>query len=230
MVYPTPEDLRSSEFFDEAVAYVRALPAKPKEGEAEPPTTEQRLAFYALYKQATAGPMPASQRRPGMFDPEGQFKHDAWAVLGAMPSDHAKTCYADLMALVISTGAERERQSQVEGWYAKCELPFCKRVLTTPTAQLPRVWLLGRDFAAAAAAAGELSAGKPMEDQRQLAALWLQAMYGDVNIAKPGLVGSLLTSVSGAEWVAWAALKGLPRDEAICRYVEAVKQMSTNPN
>jgi hypothetical protein len=46
------EDLSTAVYFDEAVAYVRSLPEKPRAGDADPPTTEQRLAFYALYKQA----------------------------------------------------------------------------------------------------------------------------------------------------------------------------------
>lgn len=32
-----------------------------------------------------------------MFDPEGQFKHDAWATLGAIGAEEAKMKYVDLL-------------------------------------------------------------------------------------------------------------------------------------
>ena len=49
-----------------------SLYAKLQEGEAEPPTTEQRLAFYELFKQANFGPQPADAARPrGIFNAEG---------------------------------------------------------------------------------------------------------------------------------------------------------------
>ena len=51
-------------------------------------------------------------------------------------------------------------------------------------------------------------------------------MYGDVNIAKPGLVGSFITSVTAADWTAWAALKGMPRDEAMMQYLERMRAIA----
>lgn len=157
-------------------------------------------------------------------------------------------------ALVVATGCEVEKATRGgQGWYASClaggSAPnaFVQRVLSTPASELPRMWVLARDFAAAADNADSLLAGKPVETQREVQALYLQArclslyfvgspldafagvllgpdrappsvpcvallcdstqppclqaMYGDVNIARPGLVaGFFATSVSGAEW------------------------------
>ncbi|CAG9330465.1 unnamed protein product [Blepharisma stoltei] len=39
-------------------------------------TNDQALALYGLFKQATVGDVNTS--RPGMFDPKGKAKWDAW--------------------------------------------------------------------------------------------------------------------------------------------------------
>lgn len=52
------------------------------------------LRLYALYKQAVTGPAPAE--RPGITDITGRYKHDAWASLGDMTPDAAKTAYIGL--------------------------------------------------------------------------------------------------------------------------------------
>jgi acyl-CoA-binding protein len=194
----------ASAHFDEAVAYVRSLPEKPSAGAAAPPTTEQRLAFYALYKQATLGPQPASARRPYAYDPAGQFKHDAWATLGDLAAEEARARYVHVMALVVLVGAVREARSGGGGWYAAAlasDAPpaFVRRVLAPAPGEVqPALWALGGDFAAAVAAADELPL--PADVTLELAALRDQALYGDVNIAKPGLMASFATSVSGSEW------------------------------
>ena len=199
-------DLSTAAFFDDAVAYVRSLPDRPRAGDAEPPTTEQRLAFYALFKQATAGPQPPSARRPSAFDPTGQYKHDAWATLGAMSAEEARARYVDVLALVILVGAAREARAGGVGWYASAlDAPsppaLLARVLAPPPGErVPPLWALGARFAADVASAEELMLSN--EARRRLGALRHQALYGDVNIAMPGLVTSFATSVSGAEWCA----------------------------
>ena len=43
--------------------------------------TKQQI--YALYKQATQGPLPSSQKRPSLlWDPTGCAKYDGWQALG----------------------------------------------------------------------------------------------------------------------------------------------------
>jgi acyl-CoA-binding protein len=136
-------DDAAAALFEEAVAYVRSLPDKPRAGDAPPPTTEQRLAFYALYKQArpaarlirarrlplmtrvaawllrarqaTVGPQPAGAARPRAYDPTGQFKHDAWATLGGMGATEARGRYVDTLALAVLCGAAEEARAGGSG-------------------------------------------------------------------------------------------------------------------
>ena len=65
------------------------------------PSDEERLAIYALYKQANYG--RATGDPPSPLDPVGRAKFDAWARLGAMSRGRAKIKYI----------AEAERQMGV---------------------------------------------------------------------------------------------------------------------
>ncbi|PFG10898.1 acyl-CoA-binding protein [Marinobacter sp. LV10MA510-1] len=62
------------------------------------PSTEMKLKFYALYKQATVG--DASGKRPGMMDFVGRAKYDAWAKLEGASKDQAMQQYIDKLAAV----------------------------------------------------------------------------------------------------------------------------------
>jgi diazepam-binding inhibitor (GABA receptor modulator, acyl-CoA-binding protein) len=63
------------EQFEEAQKRVKQLP--------EAPSTDDLLALYALYKQATVGDVQGE--RPGMMDFRGRAKWDAWrAVKGTL--------------------------------------------------------------------------------------------------------------------------------------------------
>ncbi len=115
--------------------------------------------------------------------------------------------------------------------------------LAVTGAPLPSLWALGADFAAAVAAAEALD--PPADVARELDALRHQALYGDVNIARPGLIAAFATSISGAEWCAvcaaampwfvltdavpaairdgWNALRGVSRAEAMERYIARVQ-------
>ena len=53
------------------------------------------LAMYALFKQATSG--DASGSRPGMFDPVGRAKFDAWTGKKGLSKDDAMTRYVALV-------------------------------------------------------------------------------------------------------------------------------------
>jgi hypothetical protein len=121
-----------------------------------------------------------------------------------LASEEARARYVHVMALVVLVGAAREARSGGGGWYAAAlasDAPpaFVRRLLApAPGEAQPSLWALGGDFAAAVAAADELQL--PADVTLELAALRDQALYGDVNIAKPGLMASFATSVSGAEW------------------------------
>lgn len=72
--------------FEAAAAAIQKLPKRPDNATL--------LQIYALYKQATAG--DASGKRPGMFDPVGQAKYDAWAKLKGTAREQAKQQYIAL--------------------------------------------------------------------------------------------------------------------------------------
>ncbi len=75
--------------FDACVEKVRTAPA---DGPLKP-SNEQKLKMYALYRQAQDGDV--SGKRPGMLDPVGRFKYDAWAALKGMSQDEAMQQYVD---------------------------------------------------------------------------------------------------------------------------------------
>jgi len=71
--------------FNEAVDYIQN--GRGDQG----PSNEQKLEFYALYKQATEGDV--SGKRPGMMDFVGRAKFDARKKLTGMSREDAKQRY-----------------------------------------------------------------------------------------------------------------------------------------
>lgn len=59
-------------------------------------TTETKLKFYGLYKQATEGDVKGD--RPWAVQLEARAKYDAWAKLKGMSAEEAKQQYVDLLA------------------------------------------------------------------------------------------------------------------------------------
>ncbi|XP_071960063.1 acyl-CoA-binding protein-like [Antedon mediterranea] len=55
------------------------------------PTDQEKLAIYALYKQATVG--DTNTTRPGMIDFTGKAKWDAWNALKGKSKEEAETEY-----------------------------------------------------------------------------------------------------------------------------------------
>lgn len=53
------------------------------------------LALYGLYKQATVGDVTGA--RPGMLDPRGRAKYDAWASRKGLSRAAAITAYVELV-------------------------------------------------------------------------------------------------------------------------------------
>ena len=72
--------------FEEAVAQSSSLPSQPN---------DVLLKLYALYKQATLG--DASGDGPGLFDPVGSAKFQAWKSNAGMSRDEAMSAYAELV-------------------------------------------------------------------------------------------------------------------------------------
>lgn len=60
------------------------------------PGNDVKLRLYALYKQATVGPV--SGRRPGLTNPVGRAKHDAWARIGGLTPTEARRAYVAVVA------------------------------------------------------------------------------------------------------------------------------------
>ena len=73
--------------FEQAVAASTQLPERPA------PFTLLRI--YALYKQATVG--DAGGERPGLTDPVGRAKWDAWSALQGHGREAAMQDYIDLI-------------------------------------------------------------------------------------------------------------------------------------
>ena len=76
----------TEERFEEAVGQSRSLSDQ---------SNEVLLELYALYKQATLG--DASGDGPGLFDPVGSAKFQAWKTKTGMSRDAAMVAYADLV-------------------------------------------------------------------------------------------------------------------------------------
>ena len=59
------------------------------------PGNDLKLKLYAHYKQATEG--DCSGKRPGLLDPVGRAKWDAWDKLKGTGTDEAMQDYVDLI-------------------------------------------------------------------------------------------------------------------------------------
>lgn len=71
-------------------AAVERVRNAPEQGSFKP-SNDFKLKMYAFYRQASDGDV--SGKRPGMLDPVGRFKYDAWAQLRGMARDDAKRRY-----------------------------------------------------------------------------------------------------------------------------------------
>jgi acyl-CoA-binding protein len=65
------------------------------------PGNDELLALYGLYKQATEGDVTGS--RPGLFDPKGRAKFDAWSARKGTAAADAKQAYVALVAELVKT-------------------------------------------------------------------------------------------------------------------------------
>ena len=76
----------SVEDFEAAVKRVNGLPKTP--------SNDVLLKLYGLYKQATSGDV--SGKRPGMLDPKGRAKYDAWSGQKGTSAEDARAGYIKL--------------------------------------------------------------------------------------------------------------------------------------
>jgi acyl-CoA-binding protein len=75
------------EQFDEAMKKVKQLP--------HPPSMQELLELYALYKQSTAGDVDG--KRPGVLDVRGRAKYDAWEAKKGKAREAARQEYVMLV-------------------------------------------------------------------------------------------------------------------------------------
>ncbi|KAL6726597.1 hypothetical protein Aduo_008555 [Ancylostoma duodenale] len=103
----TGESQNVDEKFLAAVEIVQNM---PKDGPVTA-TTDEKLAFYSLYKQATVGPCNTPQ--PAFWNVVDRYKWDAWNNLGSMDCNQAKANYINKVlrkVLLVS------REHDIEEW------------------------------------------------------------------------------------------------------------------
>jgi diazepam-binding inhibitor (GABA receptor modulator, acyl-CoA-binding protein) len=85
--------------FEAAAAAALDLPSDPG--------NDTKLRLYGLYKQATQG--DPDGRRPGLTNPVGRAKHDAWAAVAGTSPDDARTAYIALVDQLTDPSGKRTR-------------------------------------------------------------------------------------------------------------------------
>jgi diazepam-binding inhibitor (GABA receptor modulating acyl-CoA-binding protein) len=81
------DDMGAKDAFEEAQERVKKLSRRPANAEL--------LDLYGLYKQATEGDAKGS--RPGLLDPKGRAKFDAWVSRKGIAPAAAKVRYVSLV-------------------------------------------------------------------------------------------------------------------------------------
>ena len=81
----TDDDVQ--EDFDVAAEEAKTLP--------DSISNEDKLALYGLFKQGTIGDV--NTNKPGIFDPKGRAKWDAWEKNKGMSSEDAMKAYIELV-------------------------------------------------------------------------------------------------------------------------------------
>uniref|UniRef100_A0A8R1E1G9 ACB domain-containing protein n=1 Tax=Caenorhabditis japonica TaxID=281687 RepID=A0A8R1E1G9_CAEJA len=82
---------KQEDLFDTAVFVVQNL---PKDGPIKT-STDEKLNFYALFKQATHGDCDTA--KPGFYDVQGVYKWNAWKKLEQTTSEEAKQAYVEAL-------------------------------------------------------------------------------------------------------------------------------------
>ncbi|KAG8893358.1 hypothetical protein FRC00_010650 [Tulasnella sp. 408] len=88
--------------FEKAVKIVQEL---PKEGPVQP-TQDDKLKFYAYYKQATIGDVNTT--RPGMLDFTGKAKWDAWNGVKGTSKEDAENKYVETLVASLTAAGDQK--------------------------------------------------------------------------------------------------------------------------
>lgn len=84
----------ASPLFEQAVAFIdSSLKQLAQSSSMNLVSMDEKLQFYALYKQATVG--RCTGPRPYFYDIQGRYKYDAWLQLGDLSKETAMSRYVD---------------------------------------------------------------------------------------------------------------------------------------
>ena len=72
----------------------------------DPFSNEEKLKIYSLYKQATVG--DCNIDKPGMFNPTGRAKWNAWNDLKGKSSEDAKKDYVDFVKKYLPEDVQKQ--------------------------------------------------------------------------------------------------------------------------
>ncbi|KAI8585009.1 acyl CoA binding protein-domain-containing protein [Geranomyces variabilis] len=100
--------LRLEERFSRALGVLQSL--GPEEL-GMVPSSDEKLQFYGLYKQATVG--SCATPRPSMWDVVGRSKWDAWNKVRTMSQSEAKEAYVDACAKFLQRFPDRPLAAEV---------------------------------------------------------------------------------------------------------------------
>ncbi|XP_078179169.1 acyl-CoA-binding domain-containing protein 2-like [Carex rostrata] len=95
------------EEFEQVVKIVKQLPESP------PPSDEDRLILYSLYKQATEGPVTTP--RPNRFNTINRYKWDAWKAVEDKSKEEAMQEYIAKVKELLTAAEAVAGQSEEEG-------------------------------------------------------------------------------------------------------------------
>ncbi|KAJ3160203.1 hypothetical protein HDU86_001039 [Geranomyces michiganensis] len=101
--------LRLEERFSRALGVLQSL--GPDEQLGMVPSSDEKLQFYGLYKQATVG--SCTTPRPSMWDVVGRSKWDAWNKVRSMSQPEAKEAYVDACAKFLQRFPDRPLAADV---------------------------------------------------------------------------------------------------------------------
>jgi len=93
--------------FDKAVAIVQGL---PKDGPVQV-STDDKLQFYAYYKQGTIGDV--NTERPGLLDFQGKYKWDAWKKVEGTSKEDAQAKYVELLLEVLKKADNEQSKKYI---------------------------------------------------------------------------------------------------------------------
>eukprot|EP00756_Hemistasia_phaeocysticola_P008879 Hpha_TRINITY_DN14761_c0_g1::TRINITY_DN14761_c0_g1_i2::g.102801::m.102801 len=170
-------------------------------------SSSDKLALYALFKQATVGPVTTQRPNP-IMDYVGAAKWDAWHKLGQMGSAEARDKYIEFAdKLVPPTVAAAS-------------------VAVSRPADKPRSAPAATDpFSQAVERSKHMQSKPSQDDQLKLYALFKQAKDGACKTNRPGV----FDIVGRAKWDAWAKLGDMSREDAERTYISLVDSLGAPP-